>query len=242
VVGKHVPGLAWIDTLLSDGPALTVESSYYQRLLARDQAEASDLMEKFIKTHDADTVYDAMLIPALNSAERDRVEGRLSADEEAAVVETTGDMIELLMPSARAALAAGHRAGVRVLGYAANGPSDLLALRMLAQTMTGLPIQLDVSPPRLLASELVALVVTEGYTVVCLADLPPSAPSKTRYLIKKLRAALPDVRIAVGRWAPAPFADDSLAPLLEAGASHASSQLLDTRKYLAELASVGLAA
>ena len=58
-------------------------------------------------------------------------------------------------------------------------------------------------------------------------------------MVKKLRAALPDVRITVGRWAHATLADDTSQPLLDAGASHVSTCLADTRKYLAEAAQVG---
>jgi len=43
VLGKHVPGLEFLGTLLADTPALAPESGYYQRLLARDQSEAADL-------------------------------------------------------------------------------------------------------------------------------------------------------------------------------------------------------
>ena len=79
VMGKHVPGLDFLGTLLSDAPALTPESSYYQRLLARDQAEAIEIVERFVKADPSNSVFDAMLIPALNFAERDRIEGRLVA-------------------------------------------------------------------------------------------------------------------------------------------------------------------
>ena len=58
-----------------------------------------------------------------------------------------------------------------------------------------LPISVD--RMRMQASELLSLVQQQAVTVVCLADLPPSAPSKTRYLVKRLRAALPDVKILV---------------------------------------------
>ena len=54
----------------------------------------------------------------------------------------------------------------------------------------------------MLASELVSLVQAQGVLVVCLADPPPSPPSKTRYLVKRLHAALPEVRILVGRLEP----------------------------------------
>ena len=78
VLGKHVPGLEFVGTLMADTPALAPEYGYYQRLLARDQSEAADLIEQYIKTEAPRSVYDALLLPALNYAERDRLEQRLS--------------------------------------------------------------------------------------------------------------------------------------------------------------------
>ena len=66
--------------------------------------------------------------------------------------------------------------------------------------------------------------------MICLADLPPSAPSKTRYLVKRLRAALPDVRIVVGRWGPPALADESTQVLRDAGATSWPRRLLETRR------------
>ena len=241
VLGKHVPSLDLLGTLLSDAPPLSADTSYYQRLLARDQAEAADLVDRFVSSEPPNTVYDGLLMPALNYAERDRLEGRLSPDEETAVIETTRELLEGLTletpPSSPAV-----EAPLRVLGYAANGASDELALRMLAQLLRGLPIDLEIRGTRLLTSELVAHLEAGHYGAVCVADLPPSPPSKTRYLVKKLRAALPDLRIAVGRFAPAELADDGGPALTDAGASHVSSTLLAMRTYLAELAHVGTAA
>jgi len=74
VLGKHVPGLEFVGMLMADTPALAPEHGYYQRLLARDQAEAADLIERHIKTEPHRSVYDALLLPALNYAERDRLE------------------------------------------------------------------------------------------------------------------------------------------------------------------------
>ena len=96
VVGKRVPALEFLGTLMSDVPALSIEASYYQRLLAGDQAEAAELIDRFAKTEAGDEVFDKLLVPALNYAERDRLQGRLSAEEERAVIETTGELLELL--------------------------------------------------------------------------------------------------------------------------------------------------
>ncbi len=109
---------------------------------------------------------------------------------------------------------------------------------MLGQLVNGLPIALEISSARLLTSELVSHVKTQGYSVVCLADLPPSPPSRTRFLVKKLREALPELRIIVGRWASPDLADETAQPLIAAGASHVAASLVETRKYLAEAALV----
>lgn len=240
VIGKHVPSFELLGTLLSDAPSLSADTSYYQRVLARDQAEAADLVDRFVTSQAVNTVYDGLLLPALNYAERDRLEGRLSPDEESAVIETTRELLEgLTVEKLPPSSAVGTR--LRVLGYAANGASDELALRMLGQLLRDLPIDIEIMGTRMLTSELVAHLDAGQYGALCVADLPPSTPSKTRYLVKKLRTALPDVRIAVGRWAPDELADDSGHALMDAGASYVCSTLLTMRTYLGELAHVGTA-
>jgi predicted PurR-regulated permease PerM len=249
VLGKHVPGLEFVGTLMADTPALAPEHGYYQRLLARDQAEAADLIERHIKTEPHRSVYDALLLPALNYAERDRLEQRLSPEEETAVIDATRELLLDAAESIRrlnpAPLEApdhqplpGPREPLRVLGYAANGVADELALAMLAHVLDDLPIAVEITRTRMQASELVSLVHERGFTVVCIADLPPSPPSKTRYLVKRLRAALPELRILVGRWAPSALADESTLVLRDTGANLVASTLLESRTYLGGLVEI----
>ncbi len=246
VLGKHVPGMEFLGTLMADTPALAPEYNYYQRLLARDQSEAADLIETYMKASPPDSVYDALLLPALNYAERDRLEGRLSPAEESAVIDATGELladaaasIAGSTPEPEPADAApelpGPRVSMRVLGYAANGGSDDLALSMLAHLLREFPIDLAIHPTRLHAAHLTRLVRDRQVTAIVISDLPPSPPSKTRYLVKRLRAAVPDLRIVVGRWAPPALADEASAELKADGATHVSATLLDTRGYLAGL-------
>ena len=249
VLGKHVPGLEFLGTLLADTPALAPEYGYYQRLLARDQSEAADLIERYIKTESPRSVYDALLLPALNYAERDRLEQRLSPDEETAVIDATRELLSDAAESIRRLHPeppappddpplSGPREPLRVLGYATNGAADELALAMLAHLLDDLPIGVEITGTRLQASELLSLVHAQGFSVVCLADLPPSPSSKTRYLVKRLHAALPELRILVGRWAPAALADESTQVLRDAGANLVASTLLETRTYLAGLVEI----
>jgi hypothetical protein len=91
---------------------------------------------------------------------------------------------------------------------------------------------IEITSARLLASDLVSLVRTQGVSVICLADLPPSPSSKSRYLVKRLHAALPDLRIMMGRWSPPALADESSQALKDAGATLVATTLVQTREYL----------
>ena len=245
VLGKHVPGLQFVGVLMADTPALPPDYGYYQRLLARDQSEAADLIERYIKTEPPHLVYDALLLPALNYAERDRLEKRLSQEEELAVIDATRELlsdaatfIQELSPEATVVVGQDQpapRDPLRVMGYAANGPADELALVMLAHILADLPIAIEITATRMQPTELIAFVRERGYTVICVADLPPSPASKTRYLVRRLHAALPELRILVGRWSPAALADESTAVLRDAGATLVASQLIEVRTYFGGL-------
>lgn len=258
VIGKHVPGLAFLSTLMADDPPLAPEYAYYQRLLARDLAEAADLIDNYVKATPDGSVYDALMLPALNYAERDRIEQRLSVEEEASVVDATRELLSDAADSIRRSAPAskpteentgiessgiensqgdedGRRAPLRVLGYPSNGSSDELALTLLTRALDGSAVGIETVTTRMQASDLVALVKAQAASVVCFADLPPSPPSKTRYLVKRLHAALPDLTIIVGRWGPPALADENSQLLRDAGADLVATTLEQTRAYLIEL-------
>ena len=111
-------------------------------------------------------------------------------------------------------------------------------LRCSAIWWTICQVGIEITEKRPQASELLSLVQEQGFSVVCLADLAPSPSSKTRYLVKRLRAALPELRILVGRWGPSALGDESAQVLRDAGANLVASTLLETRTYLAGLVEI----
>ncbi len=77
VLGRHVPQLGFFDVLLGDEPALSPEVKFYQRLLARDPDEATELAEEYLEDGSLDKLYDSVILPALVHAEQDRLRGSL---------------------------------------------------------------------------------------------------------------------------------------------------------------------
>lgn len=236
VLGKHVPGLEFLSTLMAEDPALESDVTYYQRLIAGDQAEAAEIIERHVDSDGVASVYDAIMLPALNYAERDRVEGRISVEEEMDVIALTSKLLtDLAEDGAEAPAAAEQPAAPRstILGCPLAGDGDAIALRMLG-TILPRSIELKVVAPGMMSSDIIAVVRRDGLRVVCIADLPPSPSTKSRYLVKRLRAALPDVKVVVGRWGPPALADASDDALKVAGATVVTSSLLETLRVVFE--------
>ncbi|MBL8896218.1 MAG: hypothetical protein JNM84_01260 [Planctomycetes bacterium] len=181
-------------------------------------------------------------MPALNSAELDRLQERLTLEEERSLLEATKELLpDVVFLVQRKEEASSGEVPVRVLpqplrvlGYSTTGEAGAVALQAFGQILDDLPIILEVGS-NLLASGLVTWMREQSISVVCIADLPPNGDSRVRTLVKRLRAAAPELRIMVGRWASPSLADENTEQLTAAGASHVSSTLEASRVYLQKI-------
>jgi len=241
VLAKYVPEMDFLAVLAGDEPALQTSVSFYQRLIAEDLDEASDLVDEFIKTHPVETVYDELLVPALVCAKHDRARGRLSEDGERLIIQATREIVEDLgrrQPVSADTDGAVAPTGVRVLGCPARDASDELALTMFRQLLDPRRAEMELVSAEVLSAEVVALVETARPQVICVSALPPGGLAHARYLCKRLRARYPDVKIVVCRWGIRPDHTENWDVLLSAGAEHVSGSLLETRDHLSRLAAL----
>lgn len=234
VIGKHVRGLEYLGRLMTDGPVASPAQTFYQRLLSRDTSDAFELVERHVDTAPPRTVYDALVLPALVQAETDRLDGRLDADGEQTVVAVVSELLADAADQVRRVEGTPSTLrpapAMQVLGVGVHGSSDRLALDALARMVDDLPIVID-TPARLLSGEVGDWARAHGHTVVCLADLPPSSPARTRHLVRRLRASAPELIVLVGRWTASPGSDDVTA-LSAAGAHHVGVSFEQTRAFL----------
>ncbi|MHB1426506.1 MAG: AI-2E family transporter [Gemmataceae bacterium] len=239
VLGKYVPQLEFLDVILGDEPSLSAEITYYQRLLARDQDEAAQLVLMQAKTLPPEQVYDKLLVPALNYVKQDRARDDLTEADEQFILRATREIMEDLgerQTAAAAPAAEGSKppssCKVRILGCPGHDEGDALALEMLRQLLDPARWEIEVLSIDMLSAESVARAGDKEPAVVCIGALPPGGLAHTRYLCKRLRTRLPGARIVVGRWGLKGDLEQNQEQLLEAGADRVETTLLETRTHL----------
>jgi len=240
VLAKYVPDMDFVGVLIGDEPALDASASLYQRLLARDQDEAEELMQERLAEGPPEATWDGVLLPALVQARHDRARGRLDVEDERFIVSAARELVENMGAKAQAADDAADvtPTPVRILGCPARDEGDVVALEAFRQLVNPALCAVEVLPAGLLASELVTRVSEEQTALIVVASLPPGGLAHTRYLLKRLRACCPGARILVGRWGGADDPAEQRQTLVEAGADHVASTLAATRDQLLALAPV----
>lgn len=247
VLGKYVPRMDFIGVLISDQPAMESNMSYYQRLLAMDQAEAAEIVEEHLKTHPQEQLFDEVLIPALSYARKDRELGRLTEDGEQFVFRATREILEelnSLKPETPSEASDSSPPAtivenspvilpkVRILGCPAHDEADELALLMFRQMLDSTRYEVEIKSDAMLASEVVDLIGEKSPAMICIAAVPPGGLAQTRYLCKRLRARFPNLKIAVGRWGAA--SGDSKS-ILVAGADRVGITMIETCEQMTQL-------
>ena len=232
VLGKYVPQMSFLNTLLSDNQALPAHSRFYQRLLAQDPEEAIEVAEEYLKTSSLEALYDNVILPALSLAEQDRHRGELDDTKQQFICQTIRELVDDLGARAKAAVFAADEAAApgverlpmpvsqfagNVLCLPARDEADEIAGMMFAQLMLVRGITVEVMSTRSLAAEMLDHVAAHPAGVVCVSALPPFAATHARYLCKRLRPKFPKLKIVVGLWTTTGTARKAQERLTETG-------------------------
>jgi predicted PurR-regulated permease PerM len=200
---KYVPTLEPLALLLSDEPALAAPAVFYQRLVARDVDEATDILERRLEGASPEAVADEILLPALVHLRRDQAAERLDGEDQQFVVTALRDIVE----QAARADDGGVTGRPRVLGCPARDEVDLAALELLRRVLADAHCPMEVLPAGLLSAEAVDRVAGLNPGVVVVGSVTPGGLAQTRYLLKRLRAACPELPVLVARWGASGVAD-----------------------------------
>lgn len=217
VLGRYIPQLDFLVILLGDEPVLSPDAHFYQRLLAMDAKEASDIARAYVKEKDLMNFYESVLLPALSLAERDRHIHLLDEDTESFICQATKEIIEEISPEANdglsltgaasegppqvgSASSAGIRqASLRLVCMPAKDDLDGIIAMVVAHLLQRMGYQaqsIDIGT----VEEMLQRVSEQGTRVVCISSLEPFAVGHARSLCKRLRDRLPGLKIVLGLW------------------------------------------
>ncbi len=206
VLGRYIPAMAIVNRLFGERPESEPELALYQRLLARDEDEAAECVERYLSTHSPEEVFDHLLLPTIYLAERDRSRGHVSESEESAVLQSLQEIVEeiaeLIKPETDITdeITSNERASpVLVIGFPVRDQGDELALEMLRSVVDPKTCELEILPHELLIAEKLAKIGEKRPACVCLVSVPPGEAVHMRRICKRIRLQCPETKVVAGR-------------------------------------------
>lgn len=188
VMGRHLPPLEFLHVLLGDEPVLQPNVRFYQRLLAEDEDEATNLIEEGVQAAPLPQVIDTLVIPALIMAEQDRHEGRLMDQHARVMYDLAREMIEVAGEHHPCAASAPTKYS-SIVCIPARDEADELIANVLAQFLRQCGGHAEFRKDATFNDELAVI-----------SALPPFAMIHARTVCKRIRAAHPNVHILLGVW------------------------------------------
>jgi predicted PurR-regulated permease PerM len=218
VLGRYVPEMSFLHTLLGTDAELSADAHFYERLLAMDQKEAHTIADRFLEGKPLVELYDSVLIPALSLAEQDRHQGSLDEAHSNFLFLSIGELVAELTnyrpnlpadPTNKAAidqtppdvsLTQQPHKDFAIVCISASDQADELSSLMLAQLMEQADHSTLLLSGSSLSTELLDTLAKEPDTVVFISALPPFAFTQARAICQRVRTHLPKNRICIGFW------------------------------------------
>ena len=195
-LGRYAPSLEPLAILLSNAEALPPAERLYQRLLARDFHEATELVAERSEALGALEAWDDVVLPTLCRLERDQQERRLDQEQIDVARETFELLLSELPEPERDAREA---VGSAVLCVPARGYWDAIACEALARFLAAKGLSARTVGHKL-STELAEEVARSEADLVCISSLS-GVSGAAHQLVVRIRKRRPETRIVVGLWA-----------------------------------------
>ncbi|MDO5369080.1 AI-2E family transporter [Paracoccus sp. (in: a-proteobacteria)] len=197
VVGRYIPQLSILETLLGSSPALSRETRIYQRLIANDPDDAIDIAEDVIEEESVTEFYNDEGMEVLRQASIDYI-NNARAEHRLRIANGMDELLEHIRGEYPADLPEG--AAPRVACIAGKWEIDRQACEMLAHSLQldGLPAVVRAAGS--VTSRYVAGLELEGVQVVLLSFFSREPDAAARNLTRRIRARWPDVKVVLGLW------------------------------------------
>jgi predicted PurR-regulated permease PerM len=217
VIGRHFPPLDFFYILLADEPVLSLETRFYQRVLARDLEDAATLAQDFLKERPLVALYDEVVLPALSRAEQGSQQGTLHETKQKYFWQNTRTLLEEFAQDTDARAKSDGEGetparikpdAVSVACLPGRDDADEIAAWIVAQSLERRGVRTQAFSADSLTAEFVAELRKLQPAVICICTVAPPAWRHCRYICKRLRGDFPNTRFVVMTWGASEETDD----------------------------------
>lgn len=232
VIAKHVPGLRFFDVLLGDSPALRPSQAFYQRLIARDEVGALEIIQTFVPEGLNPHSYDEIILPALSFVKRDLDAGWLDEAECMQILATLEAVVarhKWAPVDPEATSDSFDTAGrLNILAVPAGDLIDRKSLELTLPLVNPRMFQVQIASEDQLVAEILATVEKERPHLVLIASVPPGGRVSARLLCKRLHRNLPELKIVLAYWLGELEGEFGAAQPLDAGEDVVTASVVET--------------
>lgn len=188
VIGRHIPQLQFLETLLGSEPVLTPSERLYQRMLKGKTEDAIDLSEDYIEEHDSDDFIDEVLLPALRMANAELSTGPEALPQRRQLVQSfdavLDDVFEAEWYETAPVLVIGGRTEID------EATAKLLVLKLEQDNVAARAL-----PPGAIRQDTIGRLDLEGVAYVVLVFIGTEIRAQSRYVTRRIRRMAPDVKV-----------------------------------------------
>jgi len=188
VIGRHIPELRFLDTLLGSEPVLTPPEQLYQRLLKGDDIAALETFEDYTAEHGEAAFLTDVAMPALIMASGELAE-RPAALEQRRQLTTSLDMLLEEFESET------MESGTTVLLVAGRTEIDEAAAKLLAVQLSEKGIPTRVLPAFAIRPEAIERLELHDVGLLAMVFLSADIRAQARYVSRRLRRRRPDLTL-----------------------------------------------
>ncbi|MDV3251445.1 AI-2E family transporter [Devosia sp. BK] len=188
VIGRHIPELRFLDTLLGSEPVLTPPEQLYQRLLKGDPIAATEILEEYTTEHSQADFIDEVALPALIMASEELTDRPAAFEQRRQMVESFNMMLEEFETS-------DVEDGPIILLIGGRTEVDEAAARLLAIQLSERGIPTRVLPPLAIKPQAIERLDLDDVGVVAMVFLGADIRSQARYVSRRLRRRSGDIKL-----------------------------------------------
>jgi predicted PurR-regulated permease PerM len=190
VVGRQIPPLRFLTTLLSDEPPLAPAARLYQRLLAGDAHESLQIVEKEMAAQNSEAhVADLLLQPLLQTV-MDQAHGLLDHERHDSLLGSVRELeTEFAATLVDQEWSSANRPRASLVVAPARLQADGLAAEIVASMLQRQGWQAKSLPRTALVSDLASQILDTSSVMLVLCAIGPRSIEHCRYVLRHLSTA-----------------------------------------------------